>query len=360
MLFGQQITPLAHVHPFNFHPNAFLGAHVNFCITGIQTPVPLVTLDARVAQIRSQVYAESTKRTYNSYFKMFQQFCMVNGINMVPISQINLARYIAYLSLKCKYSSIVNYLSVVRLLHLERGYPNPLETYWVSTLKKGTRRLLGDTPNRKLPITPAILLGIFSLLNLHNPSHSVFWAACLTAFFSFFRKSNLFINTDLPNQKFLTRSNVSFSAQGAVLSVSWSKTIQYAQRTLSIPLPFIPKSPLCPSTALWLSMQLVPNPHPLSSPFQFKVGSQVHTLTYTKFLNQLKSSLITLQIDPKSYSGHSFRRGGASFALECGIPPDLIQSQGDWRSNAYQSYLDPSYKSRLQVAHIFSQAILNL
>ena len=56
-------------------------------------------------------------------------------------------------------------------------------------------------------------------------------------------------------------------------------------------------------------------------------------------------------IDSSKYSGHSFRRGGASFALECGVPVDLIQSQGDWRSNAYQSYIDPSLQFRQSVAN---------
>ena len=43
--------------------------------------------------------------------------------------------------------------------------------------------------------------------------------------------------------------------------------------------------------------------------------------------------------------------GGASFALECGLSPDLIKSQGDWKSGAYQSYLDPSLSCRSKVAN---------
>jgi hypothetical protein len=65
----------------------------------------------------------------------------------------------------------------------------------------------------------------------------------------------------------------------------------------------------------------------------------------------LKACLTQLGIDPTKYSGHSFRRGGASFALECGLPPDLIKAQGDWKSDAYHSYLDPSFSYRTQVAH---------
>lgn len=49
--------------------------------------------------------------------------------------------------------------------------------------------------------------------------------------------------------------------------------------------------------------------------------------------------------------------GGASFALQCGLPPDLIQTQGDWRSEVYKTYLDPSLSFRQQVATTLGQAI---
>ena len=357
-LFGPLIIPYQNVNPLVFPTRLYPGTHLDFFITGTPLQQPIASLDARVSLLRSQVYAESTKRTYSSYLSSYKHFCFQNGIPLVPISQQNLGRYIAHLTFRCKYSSITNDLSIIRILHLESGFINPLESYYVSTLKKGTRRFLGDSVNRKLPITPTILLGIFSQLSLKLPLHVTFWAACLVAFFSFFRKSNLFMHSQSQKTKFLCRSHVSFSPSGAVISVDWSKTIQYSQRVLSIPLPFIKNSPMCPSTSLYLTQNLVPGARPNSSPFQYPLGSTVQVLTYSKFLLLLQDFLRGLHIDPKSYSGHSFRRGGASFALECGVPAELIQSQGDWRSNAYQAYLDPSFKSRQQVSNVLSAAII--
>ena len=46
-----------------------------------------------------------------------------------------------------------------------------------------------------------------------------------------------------------------------------------------------------------------------------------------------------LSLDPADFSGHSLRRGGATFAFQCGIPSELIKLQGDWRSDAYMLYL---------------------
>lgn len=83
-------------------------------------------------------------------------------------------------------------------------------------------------------------------------------------------------------------------------------------------------------------------------------GSKQCPLTCSTFLNMLKSCLTQLGIDTTQYSCHSFRRGGVCFALECRLPlpPDLIKVQGDWKSDAYHPYLDPSLSFCMQVAEI--------
>ena len=40
-----------------------------------------------------------------------------------------------------------------------------------------------------------------------------------------------------------------------------------------------------------------------------------------------------------AYSSHSLRRDGASWAIQCGIPSDIIKLMGDWKSDAYLRYL---------------------
>jgi len=280
---------------------------------------------------------------------------MVN-ITPVPISQGDLSRYVAHLSYRLKYSSVINYLSAVRLLHLEAGFSNPLSTYYISTLQKGVRRLLGDSTSPKLPITPHILLSIRSLLSFNTTFHVAFWAASLVAFFSFFRKSNLLpdaIHLYNPDRH-LSRYNLHFSSTGVIINVTWSKTIQYKDRVLNIPLPFIPSSKMCPSTALWLSARQ--GDPTLGSPFQFFDGKW-RMLTYPAFCTFLRSCLDALGLESKNYSGHSFRRGGATFALESGVSPDLVQTQGDWRSDAYKVYIDPSLEGRKLVADTMAKAV---
>ena len=49
------------------------------------------------------------------------------------------------------------------------------------------------------------------------------------------------------------------------------------------------------------------------------------------------------------FPGHSFRRGGATFAFAGEVPGELIQLHGDWASDAYLRYLDVSLHCRWQV-----------
>lgn len=313
-------------------------------------------LDNIVSYFRQHTYAESTKKTYNKYLKSYLDFCDKFSIAPVPLSPMNLARYVAHLSDRLCYNSLSNYISIIRLLHREAGVDSPLDCFYIDTVLKGAKRALGSNTNRKLPITPLVLRDIFSLLDLSCSQDLCFWAACLVAFFSFLRKSNLFppsTSTFNPMQH-LSRSDIVFSKSGCVLNIRGTKTIQFRERMLCIPLPVVANSPLCPAKMLLLNFKMVPAVTTPSPAFLFLRGGNTHVLTYSIFLKMLQTFLKRLGYDCKKYSGHSFRRGGASFAFECGLPSEFIQSQGDWKSDAYKTYIDPSFAHRQKIMHTFA------
>ena len=178
---------------------------------------------------------------------------------------------------------------------------------------------MGISTHPKLPITPHILDGIHKSLDFTKSIDVTFWAVCLVAFFSFLRKSNLLAQSweKFHPQKQLARQNNSFTADGAMISVTWSKTIQFGQRKLSIPLPHIPKSKFCPSCALLLVFKTNPCPFDPCPAFLYHDINGVHLFSYHKFLVKLKSCLSSMGINSSHYSGHSFLRGG-------GVPPLLL------------------------------------
>ena len=124
-------------------------------------------------------------------------------------------------------------------------------------------------------------------------------------------------------------TDVKFTASGAVLTVRWSKVIQFQERFLHIPLPKIPNSPLCPSTAL-LRLTLE-NPQCVRPPPVFRytwMGAVNVPTTQQQFSEKLQVCLDTIGLDSSKCSSHSLRRGGASFALQCDLSVDLIKIQG--------------------------------
>ena len=149
-------------------------------------------LDTKVMHYRSLCYAESTKKTYKSYLASYLNFCNMLNYTAFPTTNIIMSRYIAHLADRLSATSIPKYLAIIRLVHLELGLPNPVEENWaIQSLLKGVKRDLGLTVHRKLPITPALLAGMYRHIDTNNAHDVIFWAACLVGFFGFFRKSNL-------------------------------------------------------------------------------------------------------------------------------------------------------------------------
>lgn len=157
-------------------PTCLTNPYFFFCI-GMPSTSKVQALDIIVANFLCHTFAESTKKTNMLYLKSFCSFCNEIGILPIPLSQVNLTRYIAHLSCRLKFSSIQNYLSIISLLHKEAGLPSPLDSHLVHSVLKGTRRVLGDANCSKLPITPKLLMGIFSTLCLKSAFDLTFWAA---------------------------------------------------------------------------------------------------------------------------------------------------------------------------------------
>ena len=109
----------------------------------------------------------------------------IGSASPVPAQPRNIARYTAFLARSLLPTSIPCYLNIVRLIHLEAGYSNPLENNWfLSTVMRGIRRCRGTPPRQKLSITPEILRAIHASLDLDDSINVAFWAACLCAFYT--------------------------------------------------------------------------------------------------------------------------------------------------------------------------------
>ena len=63
-------------------------------------------LDNEIAHYRLLNYSLNTKRSYSSYHKSYISFCVQMGYSPVPVTQIVLCRYAAFLARRLCFASI--------------------------------------------------------------------------------------------------------------------------------------------------------------------------------------------------------------------------------------------------------------
>ena len=268
-------------------------------------------LDGDLTYYRSLTYSDNTKRTYQSHLRSYLGFCALMRYPPVPVSHLTICRYAAFLAKRLSVASIKKYINIIRILHLEAGLPNPLkETWFLDTVIRGIGRHKGLGTRRKLPINPHILLKIRSLLDLSSSVDAVFWAACLLAFFGFLRKSNLFPPSaaKFDPSKHLLRDDFTLFNWGIMLTIRWSKTIQFGERILRAPIPWLPNHPLCPVQALLGAFSLTQGAPPTGPAFVIIKEGRVSPFPPSKFVSMLRTHLSSLGFQANLFSGHSFRR----------------------------------------------------
>lgn len=249
-----------------------------------------------------------------------------------------LALYVAYLHARMEYSSMRNYLAAVSAEHVRRNLTPPnLAHPVVHTAIEGARRLKHEFPFRKNAITLDVLRLLYTAAReVDYEFHEAFWAACLVAFFSLLRSSNLLACKR--NARFLKVENVVFNALDARITVPTLKTSRCKGSLFSVPLPATKSLLFCP--AYWIRRCIASGCLRGTDPvFSIRRGQDVIPLTPSRFTNILRRALISRGLEAQKFSLHSFRRGGATFAANAGVSVDAIKAQGNWRSDCYANYL---------------------
>ena len=309
-------------------------------------------------------FAEGTFKNIKVQWRTFLTFCIYFGFNFLPSSLSTVCLYAEFLGRSFKsVDSIKNYINGVRLMHLM----NDLEFSYLDSLSlkltlKGLARLNPHLPRRALPVTPIILRQLYELLNMDDVLDQTFWCLFLIAFFMMSRKSNLVPTSEsnFDKNKQLCRGDIVISDDTLIILVKWSKTIQFGERKLRIPLASIPGNVLCPVYAYKNMIRLVPADEDSPAFCKLEHDDNIVPITYNEFQSKFRNLISRTGRDPSFYSSHSFRRGGASFAFDSNVSSELIQLHGDWRSNAYKKYLEFSLEQKLLISQKMGEKICSL
>ena len=156
-------------------------------------------------------------------------------------------------------------------------------------------------------------------------------------------------------EKELSRKKLSILPEEGVALVlmNYSKTNQFGNKNVVIPMLQNPIKALDP--VFHLAELTTRFPMASDQPaFSYLEKGKVKCVTYQGFTKELKRLLCLAGLKEDSYSGHSFRRGGATYLYRLGADPLLIQASGDWASDCYTRYVFLTLDQRLHAQRMMT------
>ena len=237
------------------------------------------------------------------------------------------------------YTSLINYLSAVWLLHKLFSYNTCQKSFFVTQTLKGARRVLGSPTTQAPLLSPVNIKGIFSQLDISNSFSLCFWCAVLTCFRALLRKAHV-----TKSHMCFSKRSFQFHKWGVMVIVDHAKTIQCRERRLFIPVYSTANSIFDLKYYLQLLFQQVgtKNDDPA---FTYLCKGKKKVMTYNEFEKTLKD--LTKSLGIEEVTSHSLRHSGASYLFSIGQSLINIKQRGDWKSLSVLLYLTESMSDNI-------------
>ena len=128
----------------------------------------------------------------------------------------------------------------------------------------------------------------------------------------------------------LRRRHFTFYKWGMLIVIEKSKTIQFFERTVEIPVAYSPLEELCAVTWTLRHFNEVPAG---AEDYAFRLSGPGGSVPqdYKSYQDTLKYICERAGLDPAKFSTHSMRRGGATFLSMIGVSVAEIKQRGDWQ-----------------------------
>ena len=221
---------------------------------------------------------------------------------------------------------------------------------------QGLKRRLAKVPFRVLPLTPEVLKRMFCHLDMNILEDRALWCSYLVSFYGLLRKSSAVPQSQKVDvKKVLVRRNIKIDLENNMVYIylGQGKTNNFCTRDVIIPIPGNDDPALDPVRHLHaLFASVITGDDDPAFSFSYR-----KFINYKSFTSRLKILLARSGYNPDLFSGHSFRRGGASFLQSCGGTALMIQSSGDWSSQCFTRYLYLTENERLQSQSLIARGI---
>ena len=300
--------------------------------------------DNRVTQ--GYKYTKESAANIISGIRQWLYFTLFFMLPIFPATVDTLVCFLELMSRSSGFQHLKHLLHSVKFLHQALDISFPEDSFQLDMTMQGLKRRLAKVPYQVLPITPQVLRDMYRHLDMNKKSDLALWCSFLISFYALLRKKNVVPGSDHDSFKVISRRHISVNLDRNIvyLYVGFSKTNQFGAKDLVIPISGNSDSALDPVRHLNALFSTV-NVSDDSPAFSF--GPKSH-ITYDAFTRRLKSLLTRAGYPAGSYSGHSFRRGGATFLHACGGTALMVQATGGWSSDCFTRYLFLTTEQRWQ------------
>jgi hypothetical protein len=286
--------------------------------------------------------AIKTRSSYDSAVRSYREHCMIWGLPVFPATIESLRSWVSTLGTRgLKAKSIKAYLTGVRSYHVDMGHPDEtLRIFHSNALQRminGIKRVHGESGSReRLPIVRPILMQLLETLDSSTLLGATLHSAFTLAFAALLRLGEITWTEGDIGPAFsdwhVTRGSVLLEETQLRITLPTSKTDPFR---LGVVLTIAATGDsACAVASLKHLFRLFPRP--LTDPLFFPDRAFTRSLV----IGELKTRLEGLG-HQGHYSGHSFRRGAATWAKERGLSTDDIKLLGRWKSDSYKLYLEP-------------------
>ena len=213
----------------------------------------------------------------------------------------------------------------------------------------------GRAPEQKLPITPVIFQMFHRYLDVRNAYDVTFFAACVVAFLTVFRKSTLLSKSvkDHDPGKNICRRDVEFTEQGFLISIKHNRqssamNVRWKSHWCAQDVHFVQWMPCVHYGSVFLTYRHTRRRF-------LTLGMGVWNVLLTRTLCRKYSpwyfgvgwNLTTIRLEG----------GGCTWAWKNNMPTEYIMLQGDWRSTSWLSYLEIPLVTRWKMAKLLAESV---
>ena len=301
-------------------------------------------------------YTRESAANMVSAIRQWLFFTTFFSLRILPASADSLVCFCEFMARSVSYQHIKHCVHAVQFLHQSLDFSFPCDSFQLDMTLQGLKRRLARVAFQVLPITPTILKAIFNQLDMSKNQDLALWCSFLISFYGLLRKKSVVPRTGPfdPNKVLVRRHfNIHLETNTVYVYLGFSKTNQFGARDLVLPIIGNSDPALDPVRHLQDLFSRV-DASPDSPAFTYATGKFI---TYNSFTSRLKTLLTKSGYPAAKYSGHSFRRGGATYLHQCGGSVLMIQSSGDWSSSVFTRYLFLTTTERWKSQYLISKNI---